>query len=151
MDVDYNGDFVYHKAIGTDVLWKENKDLTKEFEVRSWKQRNKSEQSSLLFLLSSILIPGRHESHTSRTKDTPAKSFFNFFNPPQPPADNEEVDEEELEEISERLEIDYQIGEDFKERVRSSFIASFRSVNKILTDHPSRCGLLHRKSFRARS
>ena len=68
-EVDYNGDFVYDRAIGTDIRWKEDKDLTKEFEVK--KQKNKSEHSSLLFLLSLVLIPGRDESHTSRTKDTP--------------------------------------------------------------------------------
>ena len=49
-EVDYNGDFVYDKAIGADIRWKEDKDLTKEFEVR--KQRNKGEQR--IFTLSYI-------------------------------------------------------------------------------------------------
>lgn len=39
-EVGYNGDFVYHRAIGTKIQWKEDKDLTKEFEIK--KQRNKS-------------------------------------------------------------------------------------------------------------
>jgi nucleosome assembly protein 1-like 1 len=40
-EVGYSGDFVYDRAIGTDIKWKEDKDLTKEFEIK--KQRNKSE------------------------------------------------------------------------------------------------------------
>ncbi len=40
-EVGYNGDFIYDRAIGTEIKWKEEKDLTKEFEIK--KQRNKSE------------------------------------------------------------------------------------------------------------
>jgi nucleosome assembly protein 1-like 1 len=36
----YTGDFAYDRAIGTSIRWKEEKDLTKEFEIK--KQRNKS-------------------------------------------------------------------------------------------------------------
>lgn len=39
-EVGYSGDFVYDRAIGCDIKWKEEKDLTKEFEIK--KQRNKS-------------------------------------------------------------------------------------------------------------
>jgi nucleosome assembly protein 1-like 1 len=39
-EVGYSGDFVYDCAIGTKIQWKEDKDLTKEFEIK--KQRNKS-------------------------------------------------------------------------------------------------------------
>ena len=39
-EVGYAGDFVYDRAIGTEIKWKEDKDLTKEFEIK--KQRNKS-------------------------------------------------------------------------------------------------------------
>jgi nucleosome assembly protein 1-like 1 len=39
-EVGYSGDFLYDRAIGTIVQWKEDKDLTKEFEIK--KQRNKS-------------------------------------------------------------------------------------------------------------
>ena len=39
-EVGYSGDFVYDRAIGTEIRWKEDKDLTKEFEIK--KQRNKS-------------------------------------------------------------------------------------------------------------
>jgi nucleosome assembly protein 1-like 1 len=39
-EVDYTGEFVYDHANGTTIKWKEDKDLTKEFEIK--KQRNKS-------------------------------------------------------------------------------------------------------------
>ena len=39
-EVGYSGDFVYDRAIGTEIKWKDDKDLTKEFEIK--KQRNKS-------------------------------------------------------------------------------------------------------------
>jgi nucleosome assembly protein 1-like 1 len=43
-EVGYSGDFLYEKAVGTDIKWKgDDKDLTKEFEIK--KQRNKSKQN----------------------------------------------------------------------------------------------------------
>ena len=54
-------------------------------------------------------------------KAHPAESFFNFFAPPTPPSEESieagEIDEEELDELEEKLEMDYQIGEDIKEKV----------------------------------
>ena len=47
-EVGYAGDFVYDRAIGTEIKWKEDKDLTKEFEIK--KQRNKSEFSFHLII-----------------------------------------------------------------------------------------------------
>ena len=47
-EVGYSGDFVYDRAIGTEIKWKDEKDLTKEFEIK--KQRNKSERSFIYFL-----------------------------------------------------------------------------------------------------
>ena len=49
-EVGYAGDFVYDRAIGTEIKWKEDKDLTKEFEIK--KQRNKSEFSFHLIIAS---------------------------------------------------------------------------------------------------
>ncbi|KAF8898000.1 hypothetical protein CPB84DRAFT_1847916 [Gymnopilus junonius] len=77
-EVGYSGDFVYDRAIGTVIQWKEDKDLTKEFEIK--KQRNKN---------------------TNRTQGI----------------ENGDYDEEELEELEEKLEEDYQIGEDLKEKI----------------------------------
>ena len=49
------------------------------------------------------------------------ESFFNFFKPPQPPSpetlESDDVDEDELEELDARLETDYQLGEEFKEKI----------------------------------
>lgn len=54
-------------------------------------------------------------------KEVAADSFFNFFKPPTPPTpeqlENDEVDEEDLEQLDARLETDYQLGEDFKEKI----------------------------------
>lgn len=44
----------------------------------------------------------------------PCDSFFNFFSPPKAPADEEEVTSDDIEE---RLELDYQLGEDIKEKI----------------------------------
>lgn len=44
----------------------------------------------------------------------PTESFFNFFSPPQPPTDD---DESVASDIEERLELDYQLGEDIKEKL----------------------------------
>ena len=46
-------------------------------------------------------------------KTVPTESFFNFFDPPSPPADEDEADSD----IEERLELDYQLGEDIKEKL----------------------------------
>ncbi|KAH0826378.1 nucleosome assembly protein [Lanmaoa asiatica] len=97
-EVGYAGDFVYDRAIGTEIKWKEDKDLTKEFEIK--KQRNKNTNRTRLV-----------------RKAKPTDSFFNFFSPPAPPSDEEDLEEEDLEELEEKLEMDYQIGEDLKEKV----------------------------------
>jgi nucleosome assembly protein 1-like 1 len=49
-------------------------------------------------------------------RTVPTDSFFNFFNPPKPPADFDE-DDEESADIEERLEFDYQFGEEIKEKL----------------------------------
>ena len=48
-------------------------------------------------------------------KTVPTESFFNFFSPPKPPADDDE--EDPASDIEERLELDYQLGEDIKEKL----------------------------------
>ncbi|KAF9563487.1 NAP-domain-containing protein [Agrocybe pediades] len=101
-EVGYSGDFVYDRAIGTTIKWKEDKDLTKEFEIK--KQRNKNTNRTRLV-----------------RKARPTDSFFNFFSPPVPPTEedieNGVYEDEELEELEEKLEEDYQIGEDLKEKI----------------------------------
>ncbi|EPS95835.1 hypothetical protein FOMPIDRAFT_1025608 [Fomitopsis schrenkii] len=105
-EVGYTGDFMYDHAIGTEIKWKEDKDLTKEFEIK--KQRNKNTNRTRLV-----------------RKAKPADSFFNFFSPPQPPSEDDDVEGEELEELEEKLEMDYQIGEDIKEKIITRAIDYF--------------------------
>ena len=53
-------------------------------------------------------------------KAKPTDSFFNFFSPPTPPSDpdaEEDLSESDIDELESRLELDYQIGEDIKDRV----------------------------------
>ena len=48
-DIDWEGNLIYDRAVGTTIKWKEGKDLTKEVEVK--KQRNKSKNITSCFLL----------------------------------------------------------------------------------------------------
>ena len=67
-----------------------------------------------------VALPDTNRTRLIR-KARPIASFFNFFSPPEPPSEdaieNGDVDEEELEELEEKLEVDYQLGEDIKEKV----------------------------------
>lgn len=47
-------------------------------------------------------------------KTIPTPTFFDFFNPAAPPADDEEDPDEDIEA---KLELDYQLGEDIKEKL----------------------------------
>lgn len=98
-EVGYSGDFLYDRAIGTEIKWKEDKDLTKEIEIK--KQRNKNTNRTRLI-----------------RKSRPAESFFNFFSPPTPPEEEDDDESDvDIEELEEKLELDYQIGEDIKEKI----------------------------------
>jgi hypothetical protein len=48
-------------------------------------------------------------------KTVPTESFFNFFSPPKAPTEDDDDDAES--DIEERLELDYQLGEDIKEKL----------------------------------
>ncbi|QRV76943.1 Nucleosome assembly protein (NAP) [Ceratobasidium sp. AG-Ba] len=101
-ELGYSGDYIYDRAVGTEIKWKEDKDLTKAIEIK--KQRNKNTNRTRLI----------RRSHA-------VPSFFHFFAPPVQPTPEQieagEVDEDTLEELDEKLEMDYQIGEDLKERI----------------------------------
>lgn len=62
-------------------------------------------------------------SATNRTRvvrrSKPADSFFNFFTPPEPVNEEEEeaMGDEEFKDLEESLEMDYQLGQDLKDRV----------------------------------
>ena len=47
-------------------------------------------------------------------KTVPTESFFNFFSPPKAPPED---DDSAASDIEERLELDYQLGEDIKEKL----------------------------------
>ncbi|EEP79194.1 conserved hypothetical protein [Uncinocarpus reesii 1704] len=91
----YGGDFIYSHAEGEKINWKESKDLT--VRIESKKQRNKNTKQTRIVKVTA-----------------PTESFFNFFSPPKPPRDD---DEEVADDIEERLELDYQLGEDIKEKL----------------------------------
>lgn len=101
-ELGYTGDYIYDRAVGMTIQWKEEKDLTKAIEIK--KQRNKTTNRTRLI----------RRSHA-------VPSFFNFFSPPSQPTPEQieagEVDEDVLEELDEKLELDYQVGEDLKERI----------------------------------
>ncbi|GAA5952962.1 hypothetical protein JCM3765_003019 [Sporobolomyces pararoseus] len=97
-EVGYEGDFVYDHAEGTKIQWKEGKDLTVKIETK--KQRNKNTNQTRIV-----------------KKAVPTESFFSFFSPPKPPTADDASDVSIEEDLDEKLELDYQIGEDLKERV----------------------------------
>lgn len=58
------------------------------------------------------------EADTKQTrivkKTVPTESFFNFFDPPKAPEGEED---DAASDVEERLELDYQLGEDIKEKL----------------------------------
>ncbi|KAK0392168.1 hypothetical protein NLU13_1666 [Sarocladium strictum] len=96
----YGGDFIYDHAEGDKIEWLPGKDLTVRVEAK--KQRNKNTKQTRIV-----------------KKSVPTESFFNFFSPPKPPAEEGEPDEDDdvASDIEERLELDYQLGEDIKEKL----------------------------------
>ncbi|GAA6049709.1 hypothetical protein JCM3770_004421 [Rhodotorula araucariae] len=96
-EVGYEGDFVYDHAEGTKIDWKEGKDLTTRIETK--KQRNKNTNQTRIV-----------------KKVVETESFFSFFSPPAPPSEDDD-DASIASDLDEKLELDYQIGEDIKERV----------------------------------
>ncbi|MCJ1486404.1 hypothetical protein MMC06_006581 [Schaereria dolodes] len=90
----YGGEFIYDRAEGDKIEWRSGKDLT--IRVESKKQRNKNTKQTRVV-----------------KKTVPTDSFFNFFSPPSAPKD----DGEASSDVEERLELDYQLGEDIKEKL----------------------------------
>lgn len=94
----YGGDFVYDHAEGCTIDWKEGKDLTVTIETK--KQRHK----------------GTNKTRVVK-RTVPSNSFFYFFSPPTIPDEEEEIDEEEAEGLDAKLEADYEMGEEFKDKI----------------------------------
>ncbi|KAK6460252.1 nucleosome assembly protein-domain-containing protein [Scheffersomyces coipomensis] len=117
----YSGEFVYDHADGCEINWK-SKENNVTINIERRKQRNKNTKQTRTI-----------------EKLTPTESFFNFFDPPKPPKkaededdedeehdekhikddedDEDEEDEDAEEELEARLELDYQLGEEFKDRL----------------------------------
>ena len=93
----YGGEFIYDHAEGDKINWKAGKDLT--VTVESKKQRNKNTKQTRII-----------------KKTVPTDSFFNFFNPPKAP-EYDEDNATDAENVEERLELDYSLGEDIKEKL----------------------------------
>jgi len=91
----YGGVFIYDHAEGDKIEWKEGQDLTVRIEQK--KQRNKNTKQTRIV-----------------KKTVPTESFFNFFSPPKAPTED---DDDAASDIEERLELDYQLGEDIKEKL----------------------------------
>lgn len=66
-----------------------------------------------------MIADSRADTNQTRIvkKTVPTESFFNFFSPPQAPNDDEPEDEDAVADIEDRLELDYQLGEDIKEKL----------------------------------
>ncbi|KAG5950695.1 hypothetical protein E4U53_004570 [Claviceps sorghi] len=94
----YGGDFIYDHAEGDKIEWYPGKDLTVRIEAK--KQRNKNTNQTRIV-----------------KKTVPTESFFNFFSPPQAPSDDDADDDDAVGDIEDRLELDYQLGEDIKEKL----------------------------------
>lgn len=93
-ELGYGGDFVYDYAEGDKIEWKSNKDLTVKVEIK--KQRNKNTKQTRVI-----------------KKAVPTNSFFRFFIPPVITDDQDDSDSD----IDNRLEADYQCGEDIKDKL----------------------------------
>lgn len=94
------GDLIYDRAEGCEIAWKDKKDLSVIYETK--KQRHKATNKTRVV-----------------TKTVPTDTFFNFFKPPAQPTgeESEEVTPEDLHDLEELLEMDYEIGENIKEKI----------------------------------
>ena len=109
----YGGEFIYDHAEGGKIDWKAGKDLT--VRVESKKQRNKSKRIDARCLEDNISDQALDTKQTRVVKKTvPTESFFNFFDPPKAPEGEED---DVASDVEERLELDYQLGEDIKEKL----------------------------------
>lgn len=87
-------DLVFDHAVGDEISWKDNKNLTVKVETRKQKHKNSNK--------------------TRIVKRTiPQDSFFNFFKAPA----LDDYDEDDMDTYEEMSQSDYEIGEHFKETI----------------------------------
>ncbi|KAJ5353276.1 hypothetical protein N7452_002250 [Penicillium brevicompactum] len=92
----YGGDFIYDHAEGSQIDWKEDQDLTLRLESK--KQRNKS----------------KHQADPRCQDQRAHRILLQLLLSPTAPTDD---DDSVASDIEERLELDYQLGEDIKEKL----------------------------------
>lgn len=93
---------------GTEIQWKEGKNLTKKIVIK--KQKHKS---------------GKQTRQVK--KEEPQDSFFNFFNPLEKPDDD--ADDMEMEEFEQLLDTDFEIAQVIKENIIPNAIDYFLGEN----------------------
>ena len=108
----YGGDFIYDHAEGDKINWNPDKDLT--VKIESKKQRNKSRPSESVRIFSPLIRSIDTKQTRVVKKTVPTESFFNFFDPPKAP---EGDDDDVAEDVEDRLELDYQLGENIKDKI----------------------------------
>lgn len=94
--VEEDGELIFENAEGTQIQWLPGKNLTVKMVTK--KQRHKSGRGT-----------------RTVTRPEPVDSFFNFFNPPQ--ADEENEDSDENGDVEQLIEADFELGEEFRERL----------------------------------
>ncbi|PVU88504.1 hypothetical protein BB559_005546 [Furculomyces boomerangus] len=102
-----SGDLVFERSESCKIEWKPEMDLTMTVETK--KQRHKTTNKTRVV-----------------KKTVPTESFFNFFETIPLPADDD--DSEEADEARERLEADYELGEELKEKLVPRAIDWFTGI-----------------------
>jgi nucleosome assembly protein 1-like 1 len=100
-DDDIDEEYILDRTEGTPIEWKEGKDLSFRVEVK--KQRHKNTNKTRV---------------VKRT--VPCETFFNFFKSQKLPTSPEEagdMDEDEAQMLEQKLQLDYQIGEEIKDEI----------------------------------
>jgi nucleosome assembly protein 1-like 1 len=99
------GDLVYESAQGTDIEWKQGKNLTVETITKT--QRHKATKKTRTI-----------------TKTIPSDSFFTFFKTltiddisSDEDDEDEDADFDKEELLRHKLDADYELGEEFKEKI----------------------------------
>ncbi|KNE60926.1 hypothetical protein AMAG_06688 [Allomyces macrogynus ATCC 38327] len=97
---DNDEEYIFDRTEATPINWKDGKDLTVKVEIK--KQRHKDTNKTRV---------------VKRT--VPADTFFNFFKSQKVPtgAETEDLDDDEAELLEQKLELDYQVGEEIKDKI----------------------------------
>ncbi|KXN66025.1 NAP-domain-containing protein [Conidiobolus coronatus NRRL 28638] len=93
------GDYIFHRTAGCTINWVEGNDLTHKTVEK--KQVNKRTNETRIV-----------------KKDEPIDSFFDYFaNMQFPSDDDDELDQEDRQALADLVEADYEMGEEFKNKL----------------------------------